>query len=109
MHRRGCASLAKPFPFDELLARIRARCRRGGAERLDVLRYDVIALDRLRHEPLCLTVAGKVVERVVRVVDEGLIRRSSAGQFADCSTREDRSPGSCRGMPLPPHQTDRNW
>ncbi|HKT07498.1 MAG TPA: response regulator transcription factor [Gemmatimonadaceae bacterium] len=41
--------LAKPFPFDELLARIRALCRRGGAERLDVLRYDVIALDRLRH------------------------------------------------------------
>ncbi|MGH7619099.1 MAG: response regulator transcription factor [Gemmatimonadaceae bacterium] len=41
--------LAKPFPFDELLARIRALVRRGGAERLDVLRYDVVALDRLRH------------------------------------------------------------
>jgi len=41
--------LAKPFPFDELLARMRALCRRGGAERLDVLRYGVIALDRLRH------------------------------------------------------------
>ena len=41
--------LSKPFPFDELLARIRALCRRGGAERLDVLRYDTIALDRLRH------------------------------------------------------------
>jgi two-component system copper resistance phosphate regulon response regulator CusR len=41
--------LPKPFPFDELLARIRALMRRGGAERLDVLRYDVIALDRLRH------------------------------------------------------------
>jgi DNA-binding response OmpR family regulator len=41
--------LAKPFPFDELLARIRALHRRGGAERLDVLRYGVVALDRLRH------------------------------------------------------------
>jgi len=41
--------LAKPFPFDELLARIRALVRRGGAERLDVLRYDVVAMDRLRH------------------------------------------------------------
>jgi len=41
--------LAKPFKFDELLARIRALHRRGGAERLDVLRYGVIALDRLHH------------------------------------------------------------
>jgi two-component system copper resistance phosphate regulon response regulator CusR len=41
--------LAKPFPFDELLARVRALLRRGGAERLDVLRYDVVVLDRLRH------------------------------------------------------------
>ncbi len=31
--------LAKPFRFDELLARIRALVRRGGAERLEVLRY----------------------------------------------------------------------
>lgn len=41
--------LAKPFPFDELLARMRALCRRGGAERLDVLRHGGVALDRLRH------------------------------------------------------------
>jgi two-component system, OmpR family, copper resistance phosphate regulon response regulator CusR len=41
--------LAKPFPFDELLARVRALVRRGGAARLDVLRYDVVAMDRLRH------------------------------------------------------------
>jgi DNA-binding response OmpR family regulator len=44
--------LAKPFRFDELLARIRALVRRGGAERLEVLRYGGIALDRLRH--VCL-------------------------------------------------------
>ena len=41
--------LAKPFRFDELLARIRALHRRGGAERLEVLRYGPITLDRLRH------------------------------------------------------------
>jgi len=41
--------LPKPFQFDELLARIRALHRRGGAERLDVLRYGPITLDRLRH------------------------------------------------------------
>jgi DNA-binding response OmpR family regulator len=42
--------LSKPFRFDELLARIRALTRRGGAERMEVLRYGVLAMDRLRHE-----------------------------------------------------------
>jgi DNA-binding response OmpR family regulator len=42
--------LAKPFKFDELLARIRALHRRGGAGRLEVLRYGALALDRLRHD-----------------------------------------------------------
>ena len=41
--------LSKPFRFDELLARVRALSRRGGAERLEVLRYGHLALDRLRH------------------------------------------------------------
>ena len=41
--------LAKPFKFDELLARIRALHRRGGAERLEVLRYGALVLDRLHH------------------------------------------------------------
>ncbi len=41
--------LPKPFQFDELLARIRALHRRGGAERLEVLRYGTVTLDRLRH------------------------------------------------------------
>ena len=41
--------LSKPFQFEELLARIRALYRRGGAERLEVLSYAPIALDRLRH------------------------------------------------------------
>lgn len=41
--------LAKPFQFDELLARMRALHRRGGAERLEALRYGPIAVDRRRH------------------------------------------------------------
>ena len=53
--------LAKPFRFEELLARIRALHRRGGSGRLDVLRHGTLALDRLRHtaalngQPLDLT------------------------------------------------------
>ena len=41
--------LSKPFRFDELLARIRALVRRGGAERMEVLQFGAIALDRLKH------------------------------------------------------------
>lgn len=41
--------LPKPFHFDELLARMRALSRRGGAERLEVLRFGSILMDRLRH------------------------------------------------------------
>lgn len=41
--------LAKPFRFEELLARIRALARRGGAERMEVLRFGEIVLDRLHH------------------------------------------------------------
>lgn len=41
--------LAKPFRFEELLARMRALSRRGGAERLEVLRYADLTLDRRRH------------------------------------------------------------
>jgi DNA-binding response OmpR family regulator len=53
--------LAKPFRFDELLARMRALSRRGGAARVDVLKAGPVELDRLRHsvtvhgQPLILT------------------------------------------------------
>lgn len=53
--------LSKPFQFEELLARMRALCRRGGAERMEMLRFGGIAMDRLRHaatvgeQPLDLT------------------------------------------------------
>lgn len=48
--------LTKPFGFDELLARVRALLRRGGASRPDRLIYDDVVLDRLKHEA---TRAGK--------------------------------------------------
>jgi DNA-binding response OmpR family regulator len=41
--------LTKPFSLDELLARIRALLRRGGAERPDRLIYGDVELDRVKH------------------------------------------------------------
>lgn len=41
--------LTKPFALDELLARIRALLRRGGAMRPDRLLYDDVEVDRLAH------------------------------------------------------------
>ena len=48
--------LAKPFRFDELLARMRALHRRGGSGRVEPLAFGEVSLDRLRHE---VTVRGK--------------------------------------------------
>ncbi len=42
--------LTKPFSFDELLARVRALLRRGGAARLTRLIYHDVEMDRVRHE-----------------------------------------------------------
>src|SRR6266566_8593704 len=42
--------LSKPFRFDELLARVRALVRRGGAGRTELLRYGPVELDRLKHK-----------------------------------------------------------
>ena len=41
--------LTKPFSFDELLARVRALLRRGGASREERLIYGDVELDRLKH------------------------------------------------------------
>lgn len=41
--------LTKPFAFDELLARVRALVRRGGADRTERLVYQDVELDRLQH------------------------------------------------------------
>jgi DNA-binding response OmpR family regulator len=42
--------LTKPFKFDELLARVRALVRRGGAGRTEILKYAAVELDRLKHK-----------------------------------------------------------
>ena len=42
--------LTKPFKFDELLARVRALVRRGGAGRTELLKYGPVELDRLKHK-----------------------------------------------------------
>jgi len=75
--------LAKPFRFDELLARIRALTRRGGAERLDTLRYGPIALDRLRHKadvdgrPLDLTAKEFQLLEYFLLHTEEVVRRTT--------------------------------
>jgi two-component system copper resistance phosphate regulon response regulator CusR len=50
--------LTKPFSFDELLARVRALLRRGGAERTERLLYADVEMDRIRH------VASRAGERL---------------------------------------------
>ena len=51
--------LTKPFKFDELLARVRALVRRGGATRTELLTYGPVELDRLKHKVL---VGGKALD-----------------------------------------------
>src|SRR5438067_8407833 len=51
--------LTKPFKFDELLARVRALVRRGGAGRTELLKYGPVELDRLKHK---VRVKGKKLE-----------------------------------------------
>ena len=55
--------LGKPFKFDELLARIRALVRRGGAQRLERLSYGPLELDRLEHQA---RVGGNVLDLTPR-------------------------------------------
>src|SRR4029077_6724127 len=45
--------LSKPFKFDELLARLRALVRRGGAARLERITCGSLQLDRLKHAAFC--------------------------------------------------------
>jgi len=41
--------LTKPFSFEVLLARVRALVRRGGAQRLERLKYHDVEMDRIQH------------------------------------------------------------
>lgn len=74
--------LAKPFAFDELLARLRALMRRGGKERLDRLDYGDLEMDLIRHrasragEPLDLTpLEFRLLEYLLRNA-ERVVRRT---------------------------------
>jgi DNA-binding response OmpR family regulator len=75
--------LAKPFRFDELLARLRALHRRGGAARLDVLRTGPLTLDRIRHHvaindrPLELTPKEFQLLEYFLLHPEAVIRRTT--------------------------------
>jgi DNA-binding response OmpR family regulator len=55
--------LVKPFKFDELLARVRALVRRGGASRTEVLTHGPVELDRLAHK---VRVHGTVLDLTPR-------------------------------------------
>ncbi len=55
--------LGKPFKFDELLARMRALVRRGGAARLERMVYGPVELDRLKHQAFA---SGKKLELTPR-------------------------------------------
>lgn len=75
--------LPKPFQFDELLARIRALARRGGAERMEILRLGLIEMDRLRHQatvrgtPLDLTAKEFQLLEFFLLHPEEVIRRTT--------------------------------
>ncbi|MFQ5703339.1 MAG: response regulator transcription factor [Gemmatimonadales bacterium] len=55
--------LAKPFRFDELLARLRALIRRGGATRVERLSYGPLELNRIKHQA---RVAGDLLDLTPR-------------------------------------------
>jgi DNA-binding response OmpR family regulator len=75
--------LAKPFRFEELLARVRALARRGGAERLDVLRFGPVSLDRLRHEAVADSAVLDLTPREFQLLEffllhpEEVVRRTT--------------------------------
>ncbi len=75
--------LPKPFHFEELLARMRALSRRGGAERMEVLRFGEISMDRLRHvvqvrgQPLDVTAKEFQLLEYFMLHPEEVVRRTT--------------------------------
>ncbi len=55
--------LTKPFAFAELLVRIKALLRRGGAERSNILKVDDLEIDRLNRK---VKRAGKKIDLTVK-------------------------------------------
>lgn len=75
--------VTKPFKLEELLARIRALVRRGGALRLEILRYADVTLDRLKHvahrggTPLALTAKELQLLEQFLLNPERVLRRTA--------------------------------
>ena len=65
--------LTKPFKFDELLARVRALVRRGGAARLDRLAYGPLELDRLKHQALAAGERLDLTPREFRLLEHFML------------------------------------
>ena len=65
--------LTKPFKFDELLARIRALLRRGGAARLDRLSYGALELDRPKHQARANGVLLDITPREFNLLEHFLL------------------------------------
>ncbi len=74
--------LTKPFGLDELLARVRALLRRGGAQRSDRMIYQDLELDRLKHTahrcgaPLGLTAKEFQLLEYFMMNPERVVRRT---------------------------------
>ena len=75
--------LPKPFHFEELLARMRALSRRGGAERMEILRFGEVTMDRLRHvvqvngQPLDVTAKEFQLLEYFMLHPEDVVRRTT--------------------------------
>lgn len=67
--------LTKPFSFDELLARVRALIRRGGARRQDTLVYHDVELDLRRHTASRKGVRLSLTPKEMRLLEYLLLNR----------------------------------
>jgi two-component system copper resistance phosphate regulon response regulator CusR len=69
--------LTKPFKFDELLARVRALVRRGGAARTELLSHGPIELDRLTHSARAAGQTLDLTPKELRLLEHLLLHRGA--------------------------------